>query len=83
MEIIIAQNEAHVKAYMRQELMITTAVNELQNLKKTVGRYEGMMKDLLQYSQESPQKRKKTEVHNFVHNFNNTNHLISFLISIY
>ena len=42
-----------------------------------------MMKDLLQYSQESPQMRKKTEVHNFVHNFNNTNLLISFLISIY
>ena len=79
MEIIIAQNEAHVKAYMRQELMITTAVNELQNLKKTVGRYEGMMKDLLQYSQESPQKRKKTEGHNLY----NTNLLASFLIPIH
>ena len=58
MEMIIAQNEMHVKAYMRQELKLATAIDEIQLLRTTVGRYEGMLKDIMQYSQETPQKRR-------------------------
>lgn len=62
MDIIIAQNELHAKAYMRQELKIGTAIDEIQHLRKTLESYEGMLRDIRQHSQESPHRRRKAEV---------------------
>ena len=62
MEILIAQNDLNAKSHARQETKIAIAVEEVQRLRKTVENYEGMLKDILQQSLTSPQKKRKAEV---------------------
>lgn len=68
MGILVAQNEMNAKAHARQELKIAIAIEEVQDLRKTVERYEGMLKDIIQQSVETPNKKRKAEVCSYLLN---------------